>query len=360
MNHIQNIEIKNFKSIRHQKIEDCRRVNVFIGYPNTGKSNILEAMSLFSIDDTNLNFNSFIRIESFTTLFFNGQINNQLEIKVNDKYRFTGRFENDSISFSEQFERTGTSFEKADMGQIYLDDSNDVSVKRSFNLNANTKGALFNYKSSSIGKENELMKIIRYDFYKQVSYSNKNYSELSYPYGENIFNILSTNIEIRKEIEELFVPYNLELLFDTREQKFTILKRTPSGIFTIPYELVADTLQRVIFYKTAILSNKQKILLFEEPEAHMFPPYTAKFTSEVMYDENNNQYFIATHSPFVINDFMENLDKEDFAIYAVGYDKETGETLIKKMSDEELHEVYQYGVDLFLNLENYLPNVQYQ
>jgi len=44
MNHIKNIEIKNFKSIRHQTIDDCRKVNVFIGYPNVGKSNIIEAL----------------------------------------------------------------------------------------------------------------------------------------------------------------------------------------------------------------------------------------------------------------------------------------------------------------------------
>ena len=41
MQKIDNIEIKNFKSIRHQKIEGCKRINVFIGYPNVGKSNIL-------------------------------------------------------------------------------------------------------------------------------------------------------------------------------------------------------------------------------------------------------------------------------------------------------------------------------
>lgn len=46
--HIENIEIKNFKSIRHQKIENCKRINVFIGYPNVGKSAILEAIALFS------------------------------------------------------------------------------------------------------------------------------------------------------------------------------------------------------------------------------------------------------------------------------------------------------------------------
>jgi hypothetical protein len=61
MSFIETIEIKNFKSIRHQRIEGCRRINVFIGYPNTGKSNILEALSVFSIDNDNLSFQSNIR-----------------------------------------------------------------------------------------------------------------------------------------------------------------------------------------------------------------------------------------------------------------------------------------------------------
>ncbi|MGF2413915.1 MAG: AAA family ATPase, partial [Ferruginibacter sp.] len=48
MQKIDNIEIKNFKSIRDAKINDCSRVNIFIGYPNVGKSNILEAIGLLT------------------------------------------------------------------------------------------------------------------------------------------------------------------------------------------------------------------------------------------------------------------------------------------------------------------------
>ena len=37
---IRTLEIKNFKSIKELRL-DCRRINIFIGEPNTGKSNIL-------------------------------------------------------------------------------------------------------------------------------------------------------------------------------------------------------------------------------------------------------------------------------------------------------------------------------
>ena len=42
------VEIKNFKSIKDLRL-DCKRVNVFIGKPNVGKSNILEGLGLLGI-----------------------------------------------------------------------------------------------------------------------------------------------------------------------------------------------------------------------------------------------------------------------------------------------------------------------
>ena len=44
---IKNLEIENFKSIKHLKL-DCKPINVFIGEPNTGKSNILETLGVLS------------------------------------------------------------------------------------------------------------------------------------------------------------------------------------------------------------------------------------------------------------------------------------------------------------------------
>jgi predicted ATP-dependent endonuclease of OLD family len=138
------------------------------------------------------------------------------------------------------------------------------------------------------------------------------------------------------------------------------LKDVGDDIFLISYSLIADTLQRLIFFKSAVQSNSNSILLFEEPEAHMFPPYISKFASEIVYDDHGNQFFMATHSPFVISDIMENMKNNDFAIFTVGYDKENGETLVRRMTEEDLHAIYQDGLDLFLNLENYLPNEKQQ
>ncbi len=44
---ITKLSVSNFKSVRQLDI-DCKKVNLFIGEPNTGKSNILEALGLLS------------------------------------------------------------------------------------------------------------------------------------------------------------------------------------------------------------------------------------------------------------------------------------------------------------------------
>ena len=89
--------------------------------------------------------------------------------------------------------------------------------------------------------------------------------------------------------------------------------------------------------------------MFEEPEAHSFPPYIVHITQEII-NSISNQFFITTHSPFVLDDLMQNARKE-LAVYIVHW--KNGETVTTKLTDAQLEEVYQYGVDLFTNIENY-------
>jgi len=76
-NFISNIEILNFKSIRHCSLSDCRRINLFIGRPNVGKSNILEALSMFTLPymGNKAKLSSLIRVKNPAELYFNGDLN---------------------------------------------------------------------------------------------------------------------------------------------------------------------------------------------------------------------------------------------------------------------------------------------
>lgn len=75
---INYILISNFKSINTCEIYDCNRINLFIGRPNVGKSNLLEALSSFSIpylsENTPKKLSNLIRIENEAELFYDGNI----------------------------------------------------------------------------------------------------------------------------------------------------------------------------------------------------------------------------------------------------------------------------------------------
>lgn len=76
---IKNLEVKNFKSLKHLKL-DCKKVNLFIGKPNTGKSNILESVGIFSFPYEHLR--KFVRFENMTNLFYDQNLEEKIEIKA--------------------------------------------------------------------------------------------------------------------------------------------------------------------------------------------------------------------------------------------------------------------------------------
>ena len=326
-NWIHDIEIKNFKSIRHAKIEDCRRVNVFIGYPNVGKSNILEALT--AIQYCKLTYpgepKDFFRFEDAGELFFEANMREDAVISYNhDKSIFIKYLGSHKVEFA------FTSYHEDALRII----------------------------NEGEQKVENLIDVRKYYFHsdKQKKDGSITFKYLSSPFGGNLFLILRESHELRHLINQELKPYNLKLLIDKTSNSLKLIRSVDNdSIFQLSYSLLADTLQRLIFYQTAVRSNQNSVLLFEEPEAHMFPPYISKFTSDVIYDKNNNQFFIATHSPFVLNDFMEDLEKEDLAIYAVGYSN--GETTINRLTDKQVTDIYQYGVDLFFNLEEFLKDV---
>lgn len=345
MQKIDNIEIKNFKSILDAKIKDCRRVNIFIGYPNVGKSNILEAIGLLTFirQKRPTGLRNLIRFEKFTQIFNYSNIEIAANIDFNNRYSLDISYEDERVVNLRLFHKENNyrhspfglsvgretlhsgSTENIDDFSGHFDDLKDFNVKP-YKF---SEAKIFNQNTSAL--------------------------ELNIPAGKNMFEVIISNAELRKEFSDLLKPYDLDMVIDASAGDIKISPRMKDGIIhTMPISLMADTLVRLIFFKTAIVSNKDSVLVFEEPEAHMFPPYIAKFTSDIIFDNNNNQYFIATHSPFVLNDFMEDMDKEDLSIYVVGLTN--GETVVRRLTDEEITEIYQYGVDLFFNLEDYLKD----
>ncbi|HSV99641.1 MAG TPA: AAA family ATPase [Sedimentisphaerales bacterium] len=99
---------------------------------------------------------------------------------------------------------------------------------------------------------------------------------------------------IQETMAEFFERYGLILALEPNERVFKLQKEKqgkPRIIVNYPYVLQSDTLQRIIFYTIAMASNKDSVLVFEEPESNAFPYYT-KYLGERIARDETNQFFV--------------------------------------------------------------------
>ena len=123
-------------------------------------------------------------------------------------------------------------------------------------------------------------------YYFQSSYEKEKASHkfLLPPYGANLMDVVSRLPQLKNELKSIFENYGMRYVFDKGSQEIRAMienDKDSVDIFMIPFNSISDTLKRFIFYKAAIESNTGSVLLFEEPEAHSYPPFIAKFTQSI-------------------------------------------------------------------------------
>lgn len=230
------------------------------------------------------------------------------------------------------------------------------------NYTVNRSGVVFNNNPSEfLALDRKEIKgkisVKKYSFIEKTPGSFKaGLKSLSNPYGNNLAEVITSYPELRRKVRKLFNDNNLNVLIDKGTNELRVFKEFADGtVFTLPYNMVADTLQRLIFYKTAIMSNQDTVLLFEEPEAHCFEPYILEITNDIKYDKGNNQFVIVTHSDFIIQEFLRDEEiKNQTNIYLVN--NVNGETKVKLLDKNKNESVYELGMNPFFNFETLWEN----
>ena len=335
------VEIKNFKSIKDLRL-DCKRVNVFIGKPNVGKSNILEGLGLLGANlDRKKYLNGAVRYDTLIDLFYDHDSSNEIKI-VTDKVT--------STIASKSADRIKNMYE--------LKWSAKRTYDRKFNLS--DEGEDFGsfeglYTPGEEDSNYQYSPIRKYDFEKLAVFKNTFSGYLLPPHGWNLYATVDRNPELWKEFADLFRDQQLEFVLLEKEQTFGLQKKEGPRIKLFSFFSIADTFRRFMFYITAIESNKNSVIIFEEPEVHSFPPYTQDIAYRMIYSEEN-QFFVSTHSPYLLQTLVSNLKDDQLNVFVTYY--ENYETKVKALTAEELSFVQEYSTDVFFNLDRFVPNAQ--
>jgi len=313
-----NVSIQNYKSIRSLQFES-RRVNVIIGEPNCGKTNIVEALSLLSLDRWEEGERLF-RCNVPAELFWDAEIKNTIRVIADNILIRLSQAPKDESKF--QFQSTNPS-QTVDLPPIW----------------------------QQVDKFRPYKRLKRYEFQSTDIFPLAVVDSLAAPYGENLAALLGAHRDLRVMASDIFSGSGFRIEVRTREKKVSILKDLDGVLISYPYTSSSETLRRMLFYRLAAETNRKTILLFDEPEANTFPMFTKLFAEQIAADDHGNSFFLTTHSPYLLGSLIEKTPKVELAVILCRM--ENFETKAKVLEQSEVQELLNLGADAFFNLDRF-------
>jgi AAA15 family ATPase/GTPase len=324
------LSIQNFKSVKNLQL-NCKKVNVFIGEPNAGKSNILEALSFFSEGlYSGVNFNEMFRNRYFAELFFQKEVGQPVKISLG---KYNCMLEVKSGKYS---------------GKVKADETEFVNLNVEVRQNNYPDQLEETVGYSSISQNIESLPVNFYRFVNLKKFKGITPGHLQSPYGDNLMTILLTNKNCRNLISGLFKDNGLKLYFDESRNEISIVRTIDEVYSGFSFQSASETLRRITFLILALETNQNKVVVFDEPEANTFPFYTKYFAEQVAFDETN-QFFFTTHNPYLLESIVAKTPRQDLNV-SIAY-MEDYETKLRVLSSDEINELME--MDVFFNLKRY-------
>lgn len=345
---IQQLSIRNFKSLRSLDL-DCRRVNVLIGEPNAGKTNILEALALRSTSDVPY-FREVLRAFSAMDLFPDQDVNSKITVTLDN---LTIQFELDRDELAVSFLLS----EKSDSVELNLGGMR-VSLGSSQLHPLHRLTSQFKLASSSAPFKNVTggQKILYYIFKALPEFKGDEVTYLSAPFGENLPQLLYSNKAARLSAAGFFHNSGYKLNVDVQEKQLKLIKQVDELLISHPYQACSETLRRMIFYSLALDTNQDQVLLFDEPEAHSFPPYTKTLAERIALDDRGNQFFLTTHSPYMLDSLLSKTPAKDLNVVLCRM--EQFETKAYPLNQDQIDQIKEWSMDAFFNFDRLVPKAE--
>ena len=295
---LKNIDIQNYRAIKHISLNNFANINIFTGAANTGKSSILEAV--YFLCNINLDtLNNILKIRNFTdekdvftSLFYNYITNANID--------FAGNLNDDNIICTI---KPGNSI-------VYDGSNNWLSF-----INIEYEEFLLTYSySASIDNDNNINIILNNHFDNMVSSAEYLASFSNY---DNVKKNLS-KILVNNNSKKLLNKYLKE--FDNNIEDIMFI----GNIISVSYKFLENAVNIKSMGKgfypylsiiSAILSGS-KIIIIDEIENGIHFSLMKKLIDNIINisKEKNIQFFISTHSKEFLEIFNKQIQKADINI----------------------------------------------
>lgn len=331
----RHIRISRFKSLKEVEFE-ARRVNVLIGEPNTGKSNVLEALAVFcdALYNPPERLRDSLRFVTMADLFYDRDLSEGVRV-IADKREWTLAFKDGAFQAQFALVEQQSNGEKAGIGK---------KLRGAFLLDH--QGAA----SGGVGPPfSQLQPTVRYYRYRALaSFPRAEYSVLQPPDGANLAALLTTHKSLRRLVGDLFRARGFRLMTNPEKNELFLAKEVDDQLYQFSYLTASETLRRIAFFMAVLETNQGAILLLDEPEANTFPFYTTYLAERIALDETN-QFFLTTHNPYVLGALVAKTPARDLAVFVTTMD--AYQTRLTPVTDQGLTRILESGPDAFLNLE---------
>ncbi|WP_342328066.1 AAA family ATPase [Pedobacter sp. FW305-3-2-15-E-R2A2] len=326
-NQFSTFHIEQYRKLKNIDVSNIKRINIFAGGNNMGKTSMLEAFYLLSqLNDINTYFD----LEKYRGKFSNEFHSVWMDKNFISDIDLSGKFNDSSTSLKIKTEATEEDIERTGYLSTIISEAivADSIFTSSMHLYSNKEPEL-RFTSSRILCKSAFTSPYRYNSsLLQTAHT----SAVKEGYFEEVKNF------IRKKLDPSIK--NIELVSEAGENRFMV--STENAEKPIDLTKYGEGLQRVFEIALLLGYCRDGILCIDEIDSALHKSLLIDFTQFIqeMAEKFNVQIFLSTHSKECIDAFVEN-EYPDDDLTAFALTEENGKILCKYLEGNKLKQLVE-------------------
>jgi AAA15 family ATPase/GTPase len=317
MHLLKSIELENYLSIKHAKLEDLKDLNIIIGPNNCGKTSLLRAINLLSRIEFARTARAF-HCDMCETVFNNDGNVQSARGSLNQREKYLGNTRAKLIYgyHENEIEKIVPEFSKRRNG-ILAKSASNKPIQKHLEEEFSKEQLLM-----SEEREGFLSEHISPIIWDQVSRRIFNHiifcpDERLQNYKENTIQAYVNSKNLTTSVQRRIIEF-LKQVVDTRmvdmRQNSDLVRDVENQEFTTSIAEQGSGVKSLVCLMADILSERQtRLVLIDEPELGLNPSGKHAFLEFLLDESNKKQIFMATHDPTFVNPLLWN--RKDVSVY---------------------------------------------